>query len=81
MRALQQWSAAKVLVVSGSWILFSVLLAGVRFWLQVRAVRAARPAGSGGIGFVVVNVSPTMLAILFAPPIVLIVAWLIKRWW
>ena len=79
MQALQSWSFARVLLVSGAWLLLWVLVAAA--WLFVRlGLLNARSSGSGGIGAVSVGMNEIMLAIPVVPPIILIVVWLVARW-
>jgi hypothetical protein len=80
MQALQSWSFAKVLLVSGAWILLCVLLAAAYVLFQFRGASAAS-AASTGIGAVSVGFSfnALLLTIPLLPPIVLIVAYVRRR--
>ena len=80
MQALQQWSFARVLLISGGWVLLWVLAAVVWLLFQFRGLASAPSAGSGGIGAVSFGFSELLLAIPLLPPIVLILAWLTARW-
>jgi hypothetical protein len=75
----RSWSPAKVLLVSGGWILLCILtpLAWLLFQFN-NAVDAS--SGSGGIGVVFFGFNTLMLAIPIVPPLMLIIAWLIARW-
>jgi hypothetical protein len=78
MHALQSWSLARVLLLSGAWILLCLVAAVA--WLAVRlGIFSAASAGSGGIGAVSIGIN-VLLAILVGPPIMLIVLWLVARW-
>jgi hypothetical protein len=80
MEDFRLWSLAKVLTVSGGWVLLCVLLVAAWLLVQFRGLWGAPSAGSGGIGAVSFGLSPIMLAIPFGPPVVLIAAWLVARW-
>jgi hypothetical protein len=80
MQALRLWSFVKVLVVSGSWVLFCLLVAVAWILFQFRGCMVASRSGSAGIGAVSGGLNVFMLAIPLAPPIVLIVMWLLVRW-
>ncbi len=80
MEALRLWSFSKVLIASGVWILFCVLLTAAWLLFQFRGLWAATSTGSGGIGAVSVGVSAFTLVIPLGPPILLILAWLAARW-
>jgi hypothetical protein len=79
MRRLSDWSFVRVLLLGGSWVLVCVLATAgwvlFQFWDFFRA-----SSGSGGIGAVSFGLNGLLLAILFVPPVALIVAWLIARW-
>lgn len=79
MQALQSWSFARVLLVSGAWILLCVLVVTVWLLFQL-GVFSAGSSGSAGIGAVSVGINVLMLAIPVVPPIVLILVWLISHW-
>jgi hypothetical protein len=78
MQPLQEWSFARVLLVSGAWIVLCLLVAVAWILFQLRGVFAAS-SGSGGVGAVSGGVSELILAIPIVPPIILILAWLITR--
>ena len=79
MQALQSWSFARVLLVSGTWILLCLIVPAAWLFFRLR-VFSAGSSGSGGIGAVSVGVNELMLALPVLPPIILIVAWLVARW-
>ena len=79
MQFLRLWSFWKVLLVSGGWVLLSVLLVAAWIAFQFRSLMNAPPAGSAGIGAVSIGINVFMLLIPFGPPIVLFLAWLIAR--
>jgi hypothetical protein len=82
MQVLKLWSFWKVLLVSGGWILLTVLLVVAWVVLQFRGYWAASSAGSAGIGAVSFSVNVFivfLLVIPLGPPFVLILAWLIAR--
>jgi len=78
VQALRNWSFVRLLIVSGAWILLCVLAAVTWVFLQFRSVQVA--SGSSGIGAVSIGINVLMLLIPIAPPVGLIVAWLIARW-
>ena len=80
MQALRLWSFAKVLLVSVGWILLCGVLAVAWVLFQFRDLFFGSSSGSAGIGAVSIGVNVLFLLIPFGPPIVLIVAWLIVRW-
>ena len=78
MLHLSEWSVARVLLVSVAWV---ILVAGwqvIQFYLLYRHMRAESAAtGSGGIGAVVGASGPVY--VLFGPPLLLLVVWLVLR--
>jgi hypothetical protein len=80
MQFLRLWSFWKVLLVSGGWVLLSILLVAAWIAFQFRSVGDSS-AGSGGIGAVSIGISVFIFTQLipFGPPIVLFLAWLIAR--
>jgi hypothetical protein len=75
---LQDWSFAKVALVSGGWVVACLLIAVA--WVLIPAWSAySRSSGSGGIGAVSFGVNLFTLAIPFGPPILLVAAWLIAQ--
>ena len=64
--------------MSAGWILVCVLIALAWLLVPFFGVYDAS-AGSGGIGVVSFGVNPLVLAIPIAPPLMLIVVWLIAR--
>jgi hypothetical protein len=79
MQGLRYWSFARVLLVSGAWVLFCLIAAAAWVLFQLRDLFTAS-SGSAGIGAVSVGFSELILAIPVVPPILLILAWLIARW-
>ena len=78
VKALRDWSFARVLLVSVAWILLCVLVAVAYLLLQFRELLGPS-TGSAGIGAVSFGVNVLTLAIPLLPPIVLFIAWLIAR--
>jgi hypothetical protein len=78
MQTLGNWSFVRVLLVSGAWILVCILAAGAWVLFQFRNVEVS--SGSGGIGAVSFGLNVLLLLVPIAPPVVLIVAWLVARW-
>lgn len=80
MQVLRNWSLARVLLLSAGWILVCVLTAvawllyGFRHVIEVSSGSGGIGAVSFGFGFNVL-----VLAIPIAPPVILIVAWLLVR--
>jgi len=75
---LRSWSLAKVLRLSGGWILLCILTPLA--WLLFQFNNAFdTSSGSGGVGVVFFGFNTLMLAIPIMPPLMLIVAWLIAR--
>jgi len=79
MQTLRYWSFARVLLVSGAWILCCLFVAAAWALFQLRGLFTAS-SGSAGVGAVSVGFSDLLLAIPVVPPILLILAWLIARW-
>lgn len=79
MRALRDWSFASVLLVSGSWMLVCILATATWLLFQFRDVFRAS-SGSGGISAVSFGFNAVLLAIPVLPPVILIVACVIARW-
>ena len=78
MQALRNWSFARVLLLSGGWILVCVLTTAAWLFVWFRNVVEVS-AGSGGIGAVAFGINVLVLAIPLAPPAIWIVAWLIAH--
>jgi hypothetical protein len=78
MQALRNWSFARVLLLSGGWILVCVLATAAWLFFWFRNVFEVS-TGSGGIGAVSFGINALVLAIPIAPPVILIVAWLIAH--
>lgn len=79
MQALRNWPFARVLLVSGGWVLICILTPLA--WLLFQFNNAFDvSSGSGGVGAVTFGFNVLMLAIPIVPPVILIVAWLIARW-
>jgi hypothetical protein len=78
MLDLQNWSFARVLLVSVAWILLTLAL--VTAFLFIQFYRLSQSTGSAGIGVVSFGIN-TLLAplVLFGPPIVLTVIWFFLR--
>jgi hypothetical protein len=79
--SLRSWSFARVLLVSGSWILAWLLLS---LLVVVRSfLLLLRSSGHAGVGAVSFGISEmllmTMLAVLVVPPAALIASWLVIR--
>jgi hypothetical protein len=80
MRSFRRWSFAKVLLVSGAWVLLCLAAGAAWLFLQFQGVLAsAASSGSGGIGFVSMGFSGLVLAIPVVPAIILILAWLMAK--
>jgi hypothetical protein len=77
MQALRAWSFARVLLLSGAWILVWILAAVAWVLFQFRNVEVS--SGSGGIGAVSFGLNVLLLLVPIAPPVVVIVAWLVAR--
>jgi hypothetical protein len=75
----RNWSLAKVLRLSGGWILLCVLTPLAWLLFQFNNAFDAS-SGSGGVGVVFFGFNTLMLAIPIVPPVILIVAWLVARW-
>ena len=78
MQVLRNWPFARVLLVSGGWVLLCILTPLA--WLLFQFNNAFdTSSGSGGVGVVFFGFNTLMLAIPIMPPLMLIVAWLIAR--
>jgi hypothetical protein len=74
----RSWSLAKVLLVSGGWILLCILTPLAWLLFQFNNAFDAS-SGSVGVGAVSFGFNTLMLAIPIVPPLIVIVAWLIAR--
>ena len=75
---LSAWSFARVLLVGVAWIILVVGWQVFRFYLLYRRMRAeSEGVGSGGIGAVSGGIA---VPVLFGPPILLLIAWLVLRY-
>ena len=79
MQALRNWPFARVLRVSGGWVLLCILTPLAWLLFQFNNVVDVS-SGTGSIGAVSFGFNALMLAIPIAPPVILIVAWLMARW-
>jgi hypothetical protein len=78
MQALRHWPFARVLLASVAWVLLCLLMMAA--WIYVQVHQVFDPStGSAGIGAVSVGVNALIPAIVFVPPVILTVAWLIMR--
>jgi hypothetical protein len=78
MTPLREWSFVRVMLVGAGWVAFSLALIVLWIVLQI-AWTADIGSGGGGIGAVSIGINELMLAIPVAPPILLLLAWLIVR--
>jgi hypothetical protein len=78
MTPLREWSFVRVMLVGAGWVAFSLALIVLWIFLQI-AWTADIGSGGGGIGAVSIGINELMLAIPVAPPILLLLAWLIVR--
>ena len=77
MRPLRQWSLVRVLVACIAWVLVWTLVPLVSVALTLRSQMAeVSAAGSGGIGAVSSGVNG---ALVFVPPALFFVMWVIAR--
>ena len=74
MKALRDWSFARVLLASAAWFVVSV--AG---WLYFDFRASFAGSDGAGIGAVSVGISPVIVGIQVVPPIALILGWWIVR--
>jgi len=79
MQFLRLWSFWKVLLLSGGWVLLSIMLVAAWIAFQFRGLAGSSSSGSGGFGPVSIGINVFMLLIPFGPPIGLFMAWLIAR--
>lgn len=80
MPTLREWSFARVFIVSIAWVILVVGWQVLQFYLLFRRMRAESAAsGSGGIGAVSVGMFG-ITSVLFGPPILLLVVWLVLRY-
>ena len=78
MQALRQWSFGKVLLVAAAW--FVVSLAATLGWIVFQSSRVLFDSSEGaGVAAVSIGISEAFIAIPVIPPLILIVAWLVKR--
>jgi hypothetical protein len=75
MLNLSDWSFARVVLVGAAWIALAVGWQVLQFYLLFRRMRAE----SGGIGAVSIGLFG-IVPVLFGPPILLLVVWLVLRY-
>jgi hypothetical protein len=78
MPALRHWSFARVLLACVAWVVLSLALVALWIFLQIFWTSGIG-SGSAGIGAVSIGINELMLVVPVAPPIVLLIAWLIVR--
>jgi hypothetical protein len=80
MQALRSWSFTRVVLTSVAWVAAWVLL-GLGFAVGRLYFELRSSEGAGGMSIGVGELTIiAILAILGAPPVVLIAGWLIARW-
>jgi hypothetical protein len=80
MPTLSEWSFARLIIVSIAWVSLVVTWQVLRFYLLFRQMRAeSAGSGSGGIGAVSVGMFG-IASVLFGPPILLLIVWLVLRY-
>ena len=78
MLNLGEWSFARVLMVGVAWIILVVGWQVFQFYLLYRRMRVeSEGVGSGGIGAVSGGIA---VPVLFGPPILLLIVWLVLRY-
>ena len=77
-RRFRNWTIGRVLLVSGGWVLLCILTPLA--WLLFQFNSSYMSSGTSGVGAVSFGFNALMLAIPIVPPVILIVAWLIARW-
>ncbi len=81
LRALPAWSGLKLAAVTFAWIILSgvSMIAASLVWVSIRASQL-ESSGPAGIGAASVGLSTSFMGfVIFAPPVVLTIAWLMKR--
>jgi hypothetical protein len=79
MPFLRNWSFARVLLACVAWIVLSVVVIALWFFLPIFGTSDAG-SGSAGIGAVSGGIAEPVLLVPVAPPIMLILAWTYSRW-
>jgi hypothetical protein len=77
MLNLSEWSFARVLMVAVAWLILVVGWEVLQFYLLYRRMRAESGMGSGGIGAVSSGIA---IPLLFGPPILLLLVWVVLRY-
>jgi hypothetical protein len=81
MQSLRYWSFWRVLLASGGWFVFCVLITAAWAAFQFRReLTSLTSSGSGGIGAVSAGINEPFLWLVVLPPIILMVAWFMARW-
>ena len=78
MQPLGYWPFLRIVLVSGGWILLVVLLSVA--WAVVQFRREVASSTSGGIASVSAGLNEPLLWLVIVPPIVLLVVWMMVRW-
>ena len=81
MLNLSEWSLARVVIVSVAWLFLVAGCQVLRFYLLFRRMQPeSGRIGSGGIGAVSTSIGISgIVSVLFGPPILLLVVWLVLR--
>ena len=80
MLNISEWSFARVLMASVAWLILVVGWQVLQFYFLFRRMRVeSGETGSGGIGAVSVGLFG-VAAVLFGPPIVLLLVWGVLRY-
>jgi hypothetical protein len=72
---LADWSLGRIVLLAAAWVLLCIVGVAASLVLQFRG--AYQESGSGGIGAVSFGINAL---VLFGPPVILMVVWLIARW-
>jgi hypothetical protein len=78
MQALRDWSFWRVVFSAGCWFGFWAVAATA--WAAFQFGREINSSGSGGIGVVSFGLNEAVVWIVVLPPIILVVAWAMVRW-
>jgi len=80
--SLRTWSFVEILLASAAWVAVVVMTVAAVGYLKFRSLqRQIERSESGGLGAVSMGLSEWSLLWLVLPPLLLIVAWLLSRYW
>jgi hypothetical protein len=80
--SLRAWSLPEILLAGAAWVAVVVMTVAAVGYLKFRSLqRQIQRSESGGLGAVSMGITEWSLLWLVLPPLLLIVAWLLSRYW